>query len=192
MRILILRNSLTTANNMPQTLSQLTSAEVVCHSRGGSRLAEHLNPATKLGAKTQSALENENWDFVILQEMSHGPITSPKSFFASVEKLCHKIHEIGAVPVLYATWAYKPGSAKLDAKGWDYEDMAISMSSAYHEAAAENNALIADVGGRFYEMSQTQNLYAADGVHPNETGSSIAAQTIAEIIGKHKENSYDS
>ena len=188
MRILMLGNSLTTANNMPQTLSQLTSAEVVCHSRGGSRLAEHLNPATKLGAKTQSALENENWDFVILQEMSHGPITAPKSFFSSVENLCRQIREQGAVPILYATWAYQKNGAKLRAKGWDYDEMARKLSEAYHKAARENGALLADVGRRFYELSQTQGLYADDGVHPNERGSRLAAKTIAAAIQERKEN----
>ena len=81
MRILMLGNSLTFANHMPQTLAHLTGGEVVQHTRGGARLSEHLNPKTKLGARTQAALRDEHWDFVILQEMSHGPVTSPKSFF---------------------------------------------------------------------------------------------------------------
>ena len=88
MRILMLGNSFTAANDLPQRLAQLTGAEVMAHTRGGARLAEQLNPKTKLGAKTKAALEGEPWDFVILQEMSHGPISSPQSFFNSVERLC--------------------------------------------------------------------------------------------------------
>lgn len=65
--------------------------------------------------------------------------------------------------------------------------MARSMSEAYHRAAQENHALIADVGQRFYELSDTQDLYAPDGIHPNELGSRIAAQTIAAVIRAHKE-----
>ena len=61
------------------------------------------------------------------------------------------------------------------------------MSEAYHRAARENHALIADVGQRFYELSNTQTLYAADGVHPNERGSRIAAQTIAAAIQEQEE-----
>lgn len=78
MRILMLGNSFTAANNLPQRLARLTEAEVMAHTRGGARLAEQLNPKTKLGAKTKAALEGEPWDFVILQEMSHGPISSEK------------------------------------------------------------------------------------------------------------------
>ncbi|SCI80677.1 Uncharacterised protein [uncultured Flavonifractor sp.] len=187
MRILMLGNSFTFTNNLPRLLTGLTGAEVVHHTRGGARLSEHLNPSTRLGAQTQAALKTERWDYVVLQEMSNGPITTPKSFFSSVKLLCEQIRENGAVPILYATWAYQKGGDKLAAKGWDYDEMARSMSEAYHRAAQENHALLADVGQRFYELSDTQDLYAPDGVHPNELGSRIAAETIAAVIQAHKE-----
>lgn len=66
--------------------------------------------------------------------------------------------------------------------------MARSLSIAYRQAAQENGALLADVGQRFYMLSDVQNLYAADGVHPNEAGSRIAAETIAATIQQHKES----
>ena len=167
-------------------LAALTGGEVVCHARGGARLSEQLNPNTRLGARTQAALAGERWDYVVLQEMSHGPITASKSFFSSVEGLCRQIRANGAVPILFATWAYQRGGAKLTDKGWDYDEMARKLSEAYHKAAQENNALIADVGRRFYELSDTQNLYATDGVHPSELGSHIAAETIAAVIRQHE------
>ena len=43
MRILMLGNSFTFANDMPAMLAELTEAEVVHHTRGGARLAEQLN-----------------------------------------------------------------------------------------------------------------------------------------------------
>lgn len=54
-------------------------------------------------------------------------------------------------------------------------------------AARANHVLIADVGRRFYELSDTQALYAADGVHPNEAGSHIAAEALAAVIQGYKE-----
>lgn len=188
MRILMLGNSFTFANHMPRMLAELTGGEVVHHTRGGARLSEHLNPGTRLGERTQAALRDEHWDYVVLQEMSNGPITSPKSFFSSVAQLCKQIRENGAVPILYATWAYQKGRAKLADKGWDYDDMACKLRDAYAKAARENHVLSADVGRRFYELSDTQDLYAADGVHPNAYGSRIAAETIAAVIREHKEN----
>ena len=65
--------------------------------------------------------------------------------------------------------------------------MARKLSEAYHKAAQENNALIADVGRRVYEWSVPQDLYAADGVHPSALGSRIAAETIVAVIRQHKE-----
>ena len=182
MRILMLGNSFIFTNHMPQMLADLTGAEVVHHTRGGARLSEQLNPSTKLGSQTQAAFQKEKWDYVVLQEMSHGPITAPKSFFSSAEQLCRQIRANGTVPILFATWAYQRGGAKLTDKGWDYDEMAQRLSEAYHRAAQENDALIADVGRRFYELSDAQNLYAADGVHPSELGSHIAAETIAAVI----------
>lgn len=115
MRILMLGNSFTTANHMPDMLAELTGAEIVQHTRGGERLADQLNPKTKMGKRTQEALQNEKWDFVILQEMSNGPITSKASFLENAEKLCEKIRENGAKPVFYAdlgisTWRKEVGN----------------------------------------------------------------------------------
>ena len=149
MRILMLGNSFTSANNLPRKLAELTGGEVVSHTRGGARLSEQLNPSTKLGSQTQAALRNKKWDYVVLQEMSHGSITAPKSFFSSVGQLCRQIRANGAVPILFATWAYQKSGAKLTAKGWDYDEMARKLSEAYQKAARDNNALLADVGGRF-------------------------------------------
>ena len=187
MRILMLGNSFISTNNMPQMLANLTGAKVVHHTRGGARLSEQLNPSTKLGSQTQAALQKEKWDYVVLQEMSHGPITAPKSFFSSMEQLCRQIRANGAVPILFATWAYQSGGAKLTDKGWDYDEMAQKLSEAYHRAAQENDALIADVGQQFYQLADTQALYAADGVHPSELGSRIAAETIAVVIRQREE-----
>ena len=187
MRILMLGNSFTFTNDMPQMLADLTGAEVVHHTRGGARLSEQLNPATRLGGRTQAALTEERWNYVVLQEMSHGPISTPNGFFSSVKRLCGQIRANGATPVLFATWAYQKGGAKLAAKSWDYDEMARALSAAYQRAALENHALLANVGQRFYALAGTRDLYAADGVHPSALGSRIAAETIAAVIRQHKE-----
>ncbi len=188
MRILMLGNSFTSSNDLPGLLAQLTGAQVIAHTRGGARLSEQLNSNTKLGAKTQAALTGESWEYVVLQEMSHGPLTSPKSFFASVKSLCALIRENGATPVLYATWAYQKDGAKLASKGWNYEEMAQNLATAYRQASQENQTLLADVGGEFFRRADKQDLYAPDGVHPSELGTRIAAETLASVILQHKED----
>ena len=69
-----------------------------------------------------------------------------------------------------------------------YDEMAAQMYEAYHEAAARNNALVADVGQRFYELSETQELYAEDGCHPNEAGSRLAAEVITDVLATHQKH----
>ena len=187
MRILMLGNSFTFANDMPGMLAELTGAEVVQHTRGGARLAEQLKPKTKNGRRTQAALEDEFWDYVVLQEMSNGPILYRSAFLKSVEELCDRIREEGATPVLFATWPYQRGSHWLEELGMTYDMMADRLYEAYHEAADENNALVADVGQRFRELADTRELYAEDGKHPNLAGSRVAAETIAEVIRADRE-----
>ena len=65
------------------------------------------------GATDAAVLAGERRDYAVPQEMGHGPITAPKSFFASVERLCEQIRASGAVPALFATWAYQRGGAGL-------------------------------------------------------------------------------
>ena len=182
MRILMLGNSFTFANNMPAMLAKLTGAEVVHHTRGGARLAEQLNPKTKTGAKTQAALENEFWDYVVLQEMSNGPVTSRNSFLKNAGRLCAWIKEEGATPLLFATWAYQKDSQAMADMDMGYDEMAQGLHDAYREAADQNDVLIAEVGQKFYELADSSDLYAEDGQHPSEAGSRLAAETIAAVI----------
>jgi hypothetical protein len=182
MKILMLGNSFTFAHNMPELLAEITGAEVVAYTRGGARLAEFLNPNTKMGTLTRTAFDSEKWDYVVLQEMSNGAITANKSFMNSVEKLCEICCKNGAVPVLYATWAYKKDGRQLAKFGMDYDEMYRQMYENYHKAADTYRTLIADVGKRFYEIADTENIYADDGCHPNERGARIAVEVIAEVV----------
>ncbi len=138
----MLGNSYTFTNNMPQMLAELTGAEVIHHTRGGARLAEQINPNTKMGEKTLKALEEEHWDYVVLQEMSNAPVTTRDKFLSTVKTICDKVHAIDAIPVLYLTWTYQKDGKQLAKSGLDYDEMYQGLQSAFHEAAALGNALI--------------------------------------------------
>lgn len=182
MRILMLGNSFTYCNDMPDMLAALTGAEVASHTRGGAMLSEHLNPETEMGARTLKALSEEKWDYVILQEQSNAPVTKNKGFLAAAQRLCTLIRENGAKPVFYATWAYREGSEKLASMNMDYAAMDSALSAAYREAAEINGALIAEVGAAFTALRKHAELYAPDDYHPSEAGSITAAAVIADAI----------
>ena len=58
MRILMLGNSFTTANHMPDMLAELTGAEIVQHTRGGERLADQTDWSAALNYN--SAVETKD------------------------------------------------------------------------------------------------------------------------------------
>lgn len=185
MRILMLGNSFTYFNDLPDLLAALTGWEVASHTRGGAYLSEHLDPDAELGCKTLPALQNERWDYVVLQEQSRGPYERREEFLSSVRALCPLIRAAGAVPVLYATWAYRDHSERLAGTGITYTQMLDALYSGYHAAAKENGALVADVGMAFAAVKDKLDLYVSDDYHPSQTGSLLAAMTIEKCIRAH-------
>lgn len=182
MKILMLGNSFTYVNDVPAMLGKILGVSVQSHTRGGARLSEHLNPETELGSRTLPALQNEKWDYVVLQEQSFAPIGTKQAFLDSVRKLCRLIREAGAKPILYATWGYREGSEKLASTGITFDEMTRGLHDSYHQAAEENDALVADVGLAFASMRELAELYDPDDYHPSQSGSILAAETIARVI----------
>ena len=188
MRILMLGNSFTYYHDMPQMLAALLQAEVVSITKGGARLKEHLQKGTELQGRTEEALLQSKWDFVILQEQSSAPIREKEDFQKSADKLCEMIRANGAEPVFYATWAYRDGTDKLASVKMTYNEMDSGLHQSYHEAARRNGAKTADVGQAFTQMRTLAMLYEEDNFHPSEAGSLLAACILAETIrdGKRK------
>ena len=185
MKILMIGNSFTYYHNMPRMLGKLLGAEVVARAEGNAFLNDHLNADSPVGAATLGLLTEEKWDYVVIQEYSNGPVFRRDAFFKSVRELCRMARESGAIPVLYATWAYREGSEKLAGMNMSYKKMADALSVAYHSAAEENGALIADVGSAFTDVREFVDLYKGDDYHPSAAGAVLAAETIARAIEKH-------
>ncbi len=182
MRVLLLGNSFTYYHDMPLILKEISGFEVVSHTRPGGYLYEHLDPKEEMGAKTLAALKNEKWDYVILQEQSFCPVGDKKCFDDSVDQLCKLIKENGAKPLLYATWAYEEGTAKLNDTGLSYDELSKGLYDAYHGAALRNGAGVIDVGLAFDRMRKLIHLYEDDNYHPSEAASMYIAQLIKEAI----------
>ena len=185
MRILMLGNSFTYFNDLPEILAAMTGWEVHANTRGGAYLREHLDEQAELGAKTLPMLRDERWDYVVMQGQSREAYEQRDSFLESVRSLCPLIRSAGAVPVLYATWAYRDGSAVLASTGKDYAQMLAALSEGYRLAAGENDALTARAGEAFAALHKKLDLYTPDDSHPSQTGSLLAASVIADCIRSH-------
>lgn len=188
MKILMLGNSYTFFNDMPVKLAKLTGAEVVGNLRGGACLWQQLDPNDDLGKKCAALLAQKDWDYIVLQEHSRGTFEFPKEFFDASRKLCMIAREMGATPVFYCTWAYQRGGKLITDMKLDHDEMFKKINAAYHKAAEDNNALIADVGARFYTDEDPDSLFDPDGSHPNDKGSALAASIIADVIFKNEEH----
>lgn len=186
--ILMVGNSLTAANAMPTMLAKLLDAQIVAITRGGARLAEFSNPLTKTGSRVLQALDGDGtqaghrcFDYVIAQDMSHLPATNPSAHERAVAKICELARDHNATPVLYGTWGYREGSAKLKKLGMS----AAQMGQLMHEGslrAAAHGAIFADMAKAVTQMEDADWFYATDGVHPSPAGSQFVAQTIAVAL----------
>lgn len=183
----MLGNSLTTANNMPDRLAELLGCQVKVQARGGARLSEHLNSSTKMGSETLRLIEEEEWDYAVLQEMSKGPAVSPVKYAQSVESLSALLKGKGIVPVIYGTWAYH----KEDKTGLTLEEMYLKMHNSFTQAAEASDILLADVCRAFHERKYN-GLISSDGVHPSDEGSALAADILAEVIRENEDNKKNS
>jgi len=183
MKVLMLGNSFTHVHNVDALMAGLTGWQVERVTRGGAFLHQMLDPNDELCAQVNEALNSQKWDYVVLQEQSNTPVLRAHLFHPSVQKLCEKIRENGAKPVLYATWAYREGSEKLATTGLSYDEMDQGLYDSYHKAAEDNNALVADVGKAYTAMRHLIDPYdKEDDYHPSEAGALLAAHVIAKTI----------
>lgn len=181
-RVLMLGNSFTTSHGIPDLIADAERCEVTVHARGGARLSEHLNPETRLGAMTQAALVDGGWTHIVLQERSDAPVRTKAAYLRAMSALSDQARSIGAIPVVYATWAYAPGCPKLDKLGMKSAEMHERLQSAFAEAADQADAVLANVGAAFFDSADTSSLYTPDLVHPNDAGASLAAAVLAASL----------
>lgn len=190
---LFIGNSYTHYNDMPEQIFAKIlkaagyDATVTRITKGGWYLIDSAKSTDEVGAKVDSALKLRDYDYVILQEQSTCPASTPAKFYTGVRNLAEKVRADGATPVLYGTWGRKEGHSVLANNGWTNESMTWMISAAYEAIGAELGIDVAYAGLAFYDVytnNKNINLYDEDLTHPNATGSYLAAMTIfAKITG---------
>lgn len=178
-RVLYIGNSYTQVNQLPQLVGALAQASgdgalyVFDTQLVGGATLESLWDA----GQALTMIRQGDYDLVFLQEQSMRPLLAPDLMTRYVRLFAEEIKERGGIPVLFLTWARQ---ATPQSQG--------GITRAYFYAARQTNAEVAPVG-MAWQASLAANpqwpLHAADGSHPNPTGSYLAACVFyGHIFGK--------
>lgn len=185
-RVLFIGNSLTFSNNLPETFAQLARSgghkvEVDMSAQGGWTLSDHAT-----SAMTLDKIEQQNWDFVVLQEQSViASIADKRSqqTYPAAHLLAARIRESTAAPVLFMTWAYRDHPHDFGHR--DFDDMQGELCSAYMDIASKLDAMVAPVGIAWQNgiaQDPQLGLWQTDGLHPTREGTYLSACVFYAVI----------
>lgn len=185
LQVLFVGNSYTYYNQMPEAAftDEARSAgyevEVTAITHGGYRLCQYADPENEEGKRLRETVAGKNYDFAVLQEQSHTPITNEAQFLEGVKDVMSLIDADKFI--LYATWGRNDGCELLDELGLTSDEMTEKLSAAYNKAAELYGARVAEVGKAFVAYSafnDKNELYKSDNSHPSAIGSAVAAKEI--------------
>ncbi len=173
-RVLFVGNSYLFYNDLRAMLCAMgkkrgLSFECAVCAYGSASLQSHWQGEAK------QTLENERFDYVVLQDQSETPSLRPEQTIRYGTEFCRLARERGCRPVFLVTWARLARSGDQFAL---YGDMQRRLTSAYSRAAIEGGALAAPAGEawkRAYAALPGLRLHLRDGSHPNAEGSYLAA-----------------
>ncbi len=170
-KILFIGNSITYWNggvdthleNLALSADSLQNIECSNVTFGGYTLENHYNNPT-----TIEEIQQENWDIVVLQEMTSRPVNDPELFYEYATLLDSIITETGAQTVFFFSWPFQDS----------FEEMIEAQAAAFNYIGAQLDAPVIPVA-RAWQLSIQEdpllNLYDNDGNHPNHHGTYLAA-----------------
>lgn len=192
LRVLFIGNSYTFVNDLPATLAELVRAggrtlETGMVANGGWALAQHA-----ASAATLDLLASQRWDYVVLQEQSQLP-SDPRArsaaMYPAVRALVEAIRQAHATPLLFQTWGHREG---WPAQGMPtYPSMQAQIGQGYQGIGSELSVQVVPAGDAWAAAlgrDAGAELWQADGSHPSEQGTYLAACVFyAAIFGASPE-----
>ncbi len=193
---LFIGNSYTYYNNLPLMVSNIASSfgDSLAFDQstpGGASLYGHSQNQTTL-----NKINQQNWDYVILQDQSQNPSLSPNYVLANVypyaEQLINQIelNYLCTEPIFYMTWGRKYGD-QINCINYPpvctYLGMQQRLRESYLYMGYDNSASVSPVGVSFKNaiaLDSNIDLYSPDFSHPSIYGSYLAACTFHSTIFK--------
>ena len=168
--VLMVGNSLTYWNDMPQMLQALLEAGG--HGPALVRSSSFPNYGLQdhwVDDRTRDQLDVGGWDYVVLQQGPSATEGRP-SLLEYSERFADVIRQGGATPALYMVW---PATAR----SFDFD----GVSESYQMAAARVQGVLFPAGESWraaWRRDDSLALYGPDGFHPSALGSYLAALTM--------------
>ncbi len=170
-RVYFVGNSLTFFNNMPAMVQALAreaqenkQLEWQMRASGSYTLQLHWNQGVAL-----QEIRTGNYDYVVLQEMTTGPLDNYGAFAQYAGDFDAEIQKTGAKTILYENWALQ--TAPL-------QSTQNKLNDAYTKVGRQLNAKVSPIGQawRLARMRVPQIvLFNSDGKHPTPQGSYLVA-----------------
>jgi hypothetical protein len=194
--VLFIGNSYTYYNDLPQMLSDIASAfgDSISYDQntpGGSSLYAHSQNQT-----TINKIDQQSWDYVVLQGQSQNPSLSLNYVSSNVYPYANQLvdfielNDICTEPVFYMTWGRKYGDQS-NCSNYPpvctYLGMQQRLRESYLSMGIDNSASVSPVGIAFKNsiaLDSTMDLYNSDYSHPSIYGSYLAACTFYSTIFK--------
>jgi hypothetical protein len=195
--VLFLGNSYTFYNNMPDLVSEIAlslddTLNATSNTPGGWTLQSHAAQ----NSSSLQALNQQNWDFVVVQAQSQEPSFPPfqveQQTYPYAQSLVDSIlaNDSCSEPMFFMTWGRKNGDA-VNGVGYPaiatYEGMQSRLRNSYLEMGFDNDCSVSPVGmawKKSIEQNPDFELYSGDGSHPNLAGSYLSACVFYSSIFK--------
>lgn len=178
-RILFIGNSYTYVNDLPGLFAELAKSgkhlvETQTLAQAGLTLADHVNDEN-----TPQTIQSVKWDYVVLQEQSEIPAIEQSrttGMYPAVRVLLQWILGNSEQPLFFLTWAHRDGDAQYGFA--DYDSMQNQIVVGYLKIAREQGVPVVPVGYAWWTARKQYpdiDLWQADGSHPNNNGTYLAA-----------------
>lgn len=181
--VLFIGNSYTYENDLPGVVEAMTKAgkpklKTQSYTAGGASLLELWEEPEHDQAR--KSVKQGGFDYVVLQDQSVTPCTSPQWTLKFGGKWAQLAHYGKSKPVFFLTWAHRaPDGSSFDTAMQD------ELTTIYRRVAQDNDALLAPVGEawrRWYQLHPSESLHAEDGSHPNALGTYLAGCVFYTIL----------
>ena len=181
--ILFIGNSYVFWHDLPYlfqkvALSYKKIVKVDLVTKGAATLLDFSDKQNELCKQVNKKLEENYYDYVIIQEQSLRPLINYELFIEGLLKLKRKIDSVNSKMILYQTWARHPQSKDLLIYHINYQEMVDKLNDIFNKIQTQYQILVSFVGNAFATMTKLYpniELYDSDGSHPSLTGHYLAA-----------------